>query len=310
MINLYWKVGQHTRNLVEKPFNNETEFESYVFNNQELLGDVFILYRQVRTGNKQGIPDMLGVDQDARICIVEMKNVEVGEEILPQVLGYAIWAETNPDSVRAIWLEAKNKPEDIEIEWDNLEVRVIVVAPSFSTNLPRMAAKVGYPIQLVRMQRFSHEEKDEFLLVDVLSEQVVPRTSTTKVLGDWTWEFYEAAHGKEAVANFRQAVENIEAVVKRRNWNLTYNLNKYYTGFKLGATRVVFAVQWGGTHAWNVVAKVGEEDAKKFQGKNWEFQRYDSTFRQATFRPKAKNITDVAELETVLTLAYNRISGT
>ena len=30
---------------------------------------------------------MLGVDQDSRICIIEMKNVEVGEEILPQVLG-------------------------------------------------------------------------------------------------------------------------------------------------------------------------------------------------------------------------------
>ena len=72
---------------------------------KSLPGDVYILHRQIRTGNKQGIPDMLGVDQDARICIIEMKNTDVGEEILPQVLGYAIWADTNPDLIRAIWLE-------------------------------------------------------------------------------------------------------------------------------------------------------------------------------------------------------------
>ncbi|HUI88353.1 MAG TPA: hypothetical protein VLX61_06470 [Anaerolineales bacterium] len=309
MINLYWKVNKQTHNLVEKPFANEAEFEAYVFGNQELLGDVLILHRQIRTGNKQGIPDMLGVDQDSRICIIEMKNVEVGEEILPQVLGYAIWAETNPDSIRAIWLEAKNKPEDIEIEWDNLEVRVIVVAPSFTANLPRMAAKVGYPIQLVKMQRFSYEEKDEFLLVDFLEEQNLPKNSTTKVMGDWNWDFYEQVHGREAVANFRKAVENLDAFVKQKNWPLSYNLNKYYTGFKLGSSKVVFAVVWGGTHAWNVIAKISEDEAKKFDGKNWEFQRYDSAFHQATFRPKGKNITDITELESLLTIAFNRISG-
>ena len=85
MLNLYWKSESHSRNLLPKPFNTEADFENYVFTNQDLLGDVFILYRQIHTGNKQGIPDMLGVDQDSRICIIEMKNVVVSEEILPQV---------------------------------------------------------------------------------------------------------------------------------------------------------------------------------------------------------------------------------
>jgi len=43
-----------------------------------------------------------------------------------------MWAETNPDSIKAIWLESKHKPEDIELDWDNLYVRAIVVAPGFS----------------------------------------------------------------------------------------------------------------------------------------------------------------------------------
>ena len=76
MVNLYWKTKDQTRNLILKPFNTEAEFERYIFENQELLGDLFILHRQIRTGNKQGIPDMIGVDQDSQICVIEMKNKE------------------------------------------------------------------------------------------------------------------------------------------------------------------------------------------------------------------------------------------
>ena len=100
MTNLYWRTEGKTRNLIPKPFESETEFEEYIYKNQELLGDIFIIHRQIRTGSKQGIPDLLGVDQDESVCIIEMKNIEVSEEILPQVLGYAIWAETNPDSIK------------------------------------------------------------------------------------------------------------------------------------------------------------------------------------------------------------------
>lgn len=63
MLNLYWKSGDQTRSLVEKPFESEADLEKYVFDNQDLLGgDIYIIHRQVRTGSKQGIPDMIGVD--------------------------------------------------------------------------------------------------------------------------------------------------------------------------------------------------------------------------------------------------------
>jgi len=127
MLNLYWKSGEQTRSLIEKPFKSEAEFEKYIFENQDILGDIYITHRQIRTGSKQGIPDMLGVDQDARVCIIELKNHEADENILPQALSYAIWAETNPDSIKAIWLESKQKPEGIEIDWDNLDIRIILI---------------------------------------------------------------------------------------------------------------------------------------------------------------------------------------
>jgi len=151
LLNLYWKTEEKTRSLIEQPFASEKKLEEYIYNNQELLGDVYVIHRQIRTGSKEGIPDMLGVDQDGRVCIIELKNNEANEDILPQALSYAIWAETNPDSIKAIWLESKRKPEDIEIDWDNLDLRVILIAPSFKLTVPRMAGKMGYPIELMQV---------------------------------------------------------------------------------------------------------------------------------------------------------------
>jgi hypothetical protein len=83
VLNLYWKTDGQTRSLVETPFRSEAEFESFIFENQDILGDIYIIYRQIRTGQKQGIPDMLGVDQDANICIIEIES-EHGQEATAQ----------------------------------------------------------------------------------------------------------------------------------------------------------------------------------------------------------------------------------
>ena len=56
-------------------------------------------------------------------------------------------------------------------------------------------------------------------LVDVMEEQALPKTSTTKVMGGYSWEFYEQAHGEETVENFRKGVENLDALAKQMNWN-------------------------------------------------------------------------------------------
>jgi len=308
MLNLYWKSRDQTRSLVEKPFDSEAKLEQYVFDNQEILGgDIYIIHRQIRTGGKQGIPDMLGVDQDARVCIIELKNDEASEDILPQALGYAIWAETNPDSIRAIWLESKQKPEDIEIDWDKLDIRVILIAPSFKATVPRMASKMGYSIDLIQVQRYCFEE-EEFLLVEFLEDKPIKAGPTT-VRGTWDWDFYESEHGKEATAQFRRAVEAIAALVVREGWDIPYNLNKYYTGFKLG-NRVVFSVAWGGTYAWNITFKLPEDVARSFEGKQWEFQRYDRSFHEARFRPLDPTSPDITELEPLFAKAYKHVSGT
>jgi len=250
---------------------------------------------------------MLGVDQDARVCIIEMKNEEATEDVLPQVLQYAIWAETQPDSIKAIWLESENKPEDIEIDWDNLEIRILVIAPSFRDTVPRMAGKIGYPMDLVQIQRFSFES-DEFILVDVLEEKPGQKAISTKVLGDWDWAYYEKEHGAKATSQFQRAVVEIQKIVENKGWGMNYNLNKYYTGFKLG-NRVVFSVNWGGTHAWNVRFKLPPGEYEDAEFMTWEFQRYEADFKEALFRPLDRDVADLTELEEVFVAAYKYISG-
>jgi len=307
MLNLYWKTDGQTRNLTSRPFETESEFEKYVFDNQDLLGDVYIIHRQVRTGTREGIPDMLGVDNDARVCVIEMKNAEVSEDVLPQVLSYAIWAETNPDSIKAIWLETPHKPEDIQIDWDAFEVRAIIIAPSFRPTVTRMARKIGYPIDLFQIQRFCFEG-DEFLLVEVLEEEKAPRTVTTKYRQEWDWEFYESEHGKHSTEKFKKAVTSIKKIIDDEGWGLPYNVNKYYTGFKLG-NRLVVHVAWAGTHAWGVRFSIPKSMIEDFKPSSWELKRYQEAYKTATYNPINPESFDVVELRPLIVAAYKHVSG-
>lgn len=81
MANLFWKKDGQTKSLLATPFKTEEEFEKEIFNTQEILEDIFLIKRQIRGGNKTGVPDIVGIDNDGNICIIEMKNVTVDASI-------------------------------------------------------------------------------------------------------------------------------------------------------------------------------------------------------------------------------------
>lgn len=123
MANLFWKQkGAKTLNLLSTPFASEEEFEKVIYETEEILEDIFLIKRQIRGGKKAGIPDIIGIDNDGNVCIVEMKNVAIDASVIPQVLDYALWAQTNPDSIKNLWLEAPKQPEDVVVNWDNYGV--------------------------------------------------------------------------------------------------------------------------------------------------------------------------------------------
>jgi hypothetical protein len=307
MQNLYWQTSDgKTVNLVNTPFETEQKLEAFVYQHQELLEDVFIFKRQIRSGSHQGIPDMLGVDQDGKICLIELKNVQVTEDVLPQILQYAIWGETNPDSIKALWLEAKNRPENIEINWDALEFRIMVIGPDYRANVLRMSQRIGYAIELLKVTRFVFD-KEEFMLLDLLEEQPSRKASVTKGMEIYDEEFYLEEHGAEATKELLRAVSEIEAIVKKHGWNVEKKFNKYYVGFKYGNSNA-FIVAWGGTRAWNIQIKVPEAAARKFKTESWELQRYDTGWKQAVLR-KTSSKASADELEPLLVNAYEHIRG-
>lgn len=59
MANLFWKTNEDTKSLLSKSFKSEEEFETIVFNTPEILEDIFLIKRQIRGGNKLGIPDIV-----------------------------------------------------------------------------------------------------------------------------------------------------------------------------------------------------------------------------------------------------------
>ena len=166
MTHLFWKDKVGTKNLLSSDLTSEQEFEKLILNHQELLGDdIFLISSQVRGGKKKGIPDIIGVDKDENVCIIEMKNVSVTSDIIPQVLEYALWAEQNPAEIKNLWLESKEQPEEYEIDFDKeYGVRIIIVAPLIEPSTALATEKINYPVDLIEVKRWSSDTNHFFLV--------------------------------------------------------------------------------------------------------------------------------------------------
>lgn len=258
MANLFWKTNEFTKSLLTKPFKTEEEFERIVFDTQEILEDIFLIKRQIMGGNKTGIPDIVGVDYDGNICIVEMKNVDVDSSIIPQVLEYAIWAETNPDSIKNLWLESKDKPDDLSISWDDFQIRIIVIAPKILTSTMDYADKINYPIDLIEVKRWVDEDNQLFL-VNKLEKDIQSKIKPVKGLETYDANFYKKEYNENSAREFMNYVKEVEVIIQENNWPLETKYNKHYVGFKAGFFNV-FGVKWVGTKTIAFFFKLQESE--------------------------------------------------
>lgn len=304
MANLFWKRGKNTELLLATPFGTEEEFEKLVFETPEILEEIFLLKRQVRGGLKRGIPDIVGVDSDGNVCIIEMKKVAVDASIIPQVLEYAIWAETNPDSVKALWLECDDKPDDILVNWDSFQVRIVVIAPSILRSTLDSVDKINYPVDLVEVKRWV-EDGNTFLLVNELeSDQTKTRPRPVKGLAQYDGDFYRHEYNRESAEYFLEYVAAVEDLVRRREWNLECKFNKHYAGFKAGFFNA-FGVSWVGTKTLAFFFKLPEDDAASVEPK---MTRYEQQWKQALYYIEPGK-TEVSDFEALFEMAYRRLTG-
>jgi Holliday junction resolvase-like predicted endonuclease len=95
-----------------------------------------ILGRQIQTDS--GPLDILAVDEDGVLTIIELKD-EVDDKQLDQGLRYYDWVRTNIQ-----WISRSFKEVDAE-----QEPRLILIAPTFSENLRRIAKYVNVNLDLM-----------------------------------------------------------------------------------------------------------------------------------------------------------------
>lgn len=304
MANLFWKKDGETKSLLSTPFKTEEEFEKEIFSTQEILEDIFLIKRQIRGGNKTGIPDIVGIDNDGNICIIEMKNVTVDASIIPQVLQYAFWAETNPDSIKSLWLECDNKPDDIAISWDSFQVRIIVIAPSILRSTLDIVEKINYPVDLIEVKRWVEEKNSLYLVNKLETDPKAARIKTTSGMQIYDEEFYKKEYNKKSTIEFIKYAKEVEKFISKKDWNLELKFNKLYCGFKAGFFNA-FDIQWVGTKTFAFFFKLSEDEAKNT---NIKMTKYEPQWKQAVYYI-VPGRTKIEEYEALFELAYKKLTG-
>lgn len=303
MANLFWKTKQTTKSLLATPFKTEEEFEKIIFETSEILEDIFLIKRQIRGGSKSGIPDIVGIDNDGNICIVEMKNVTVDASIIPQVLQYAFWAETNPDSIKTLWLECENKPDELSISWDSFQVRIIVLAPSILRSTLDIVNKINYPVDLIEVKRWI-EGDNQLLLVNKLEEEIGKKYKPVSGLQIYDDEWYKKAYNKKSAIEFIRYVKQVESIIKEKGWDLKTKYNKHYVSFKAGFFNA-FGVEWIGSKTFAFFFKL---DQKKAENIPIKMTKYSNEWKQATYYIEPKK-TKTKDFTPLFEMAYRRLTG-
>lgn len=304
MANLFWKTKKATKNLLATPFKTEEEFEKIIFETPEILQDIFLIKRQIRGGKKSGIPDIVGIDNDENICIVEMKNVSVDASIIPQVLQYALWAETNPDSIRSLWLECENKPDDLSISWDDIQIRILIIAPNIFRSTLDIVNKINYPVDLIEVKRWV-EEDNQLLLVNRLEiEKGKLKPPPVTGLEIYNEAFYKRYFNKKSAEEFLKYINEVEKRIENKGWFLETKYNKHYCGFKAGFFNA-FGIKWIGTKTFAFFFKLPKEQAEKV---NIKMTKYETGWKEAIYYIEPGK-TKVSDFLPLIEMAYKRLTG-
>ena len=304
MANLFWKTKSSTKSLLETPFKTEDEFERMIFGTAELLQDIFLLRRQVRGGAKATIPDIVGVDRDGNVCILELKNTPVDATVIPQVLDYAIWAETNPDSIKSLWLESENRPDDLDIDWDNFGVRIIIIAPSIAAATLQFVQRINYPVDLLEIKRWAEGDNELIMVNRLEQEEAKPRVRQAHGLQTYDEAFYKSERNKTSVDHFLRYVREVEAVIRSKGWPLETKYNRFYVGFKAGFFNA-FSIGWMGSKTFAFQFKVPQKQLKAL-GRSPT--KYEPDSQQANFYVDVER-TKTADFLPLFEYCYARLAG-
>jgi hypothetical protein len=215
---------------------------------------------------------------------------------VPQVLGYAIWAETHPDSIKSMWPESKNQPDDFIPDFDKFDVRIIVVAPSFEPAVAQHMLKINYDVDLMEISRFE-VHKEEFILVNRIEPAAPTKNKTAQGTGVYDLDFYEKNYNKDSAKNFFSYIESTKKLVSDRGWPLEYKMNKGYAVFKVGSSQC-FGIQFVGTKSFGFFFKLTEPETKNSTPDAVKMHKYSNEWKHSEFKiePGKSNVEDYLPL--------------
>lgn len=308
MSNLFWKTPSgELAVLAGSEFKTEEQLEAFLYANPQLLGELAIISRQTKTGNHRDIPDLIAVDPDGNVVIIELKRGAATEDVIPQVLRYAIWAETNPDSIKALWLECDSKPDELEINWDALGIRIMIVAASIPTNVLRLVNRIAYQTELVEVSRFAGESGELFVLVNPRTPEPVPKNKPAAGQQVWDEQWYRDNYNPASVTQFLGTVKRIEKMVQDHEWQLETKMNKNYVGFKYGFFNA-FGLEWAGSKSFHLFFKIPKSVCASLDLTAIADAAYDEGWKQLVCKVSGADY-PLERLEHVFEAAYRQRLG-
>lgn len=294
-------------NMNEIEVHPEEEIENIIFQNN-ILPDVLLLKRQLQIYSKDSRIDIVGLDAENNITVVEIKDGMVSEDVISQVLRYALWIESYPDAVKSIWLENKDKVDidDFPFDWDKeFKIKIIIIGSSFKPSVQKLINRITYPVDLIEFKKFNDGINDYIFLNNVLIED---EKSYKPVDTDITIdkEYYKNKFDPETVEEFWKLCQRIVKYIENKGWELKRNNTKNYVTFKYGFP-AVFGVEFKSMKRFNLFFKVTPQMISNIEIKDFNFT-YQEQWKQIYYEIPSGDI-DLNLFDEIFEAAYKNITG-
>ncbi|MBI3965071.1 MAG: DUF91 domain-containing protein [Chloroflexi bacterium] len=308
MANLILLQGNETTNLNEVAVHPEEAIERTIFENPQILSDILLLKRQLATYTKEDRIDIVGLDSENNIVVVELKDERVDEDVIPQVLRYALWLESYPDAIKSIWLENKHlAPDDFTFDWDkDFDLRIVIVGPSFKPALQRLVHRITYPVELIEFKQFIDGDRRYVFLNKVATEED-KRFKPVSTTREYDLDFYAKNRNPASAKQFWRLAERVEQYAAHQGWNLTRSNNMSYISFKYGFP-IVFGVTFLGTKSFGLFFKIPKEVADVAGADGPSMLRYEQQWNQAIYKVDSGEV-DLSTFDQLFGAAYNKALG-
>jgi hypothetical protein len=253
-----FRIGTDRRasKVAEEAFRDEvSDLEGFIKANPTILGEkVNIFAEQIDTGLGSRL-DLLGVDQSletGKLLLVELKNEPADVRVLLQVLRYAGWVSSSPDSVRLL-LERRG----IDASKVEITPRIVVLAPAIQDELVELSQYITtFEFTFIEVRRFKQGD-EQFVVVE--RRTAVPRTSSmVTAQEEWAWERYERdlKLAPDKVALGRLLAETLSEMLSRRGVTLEMRFRKGYTPFQMQGGWNVIGTESRWASGWSIWFKL------------------------------------------------------